>query len=68
MNFVDRVRTQRFLSFTLILFTLAVGIVLGTLINQGVGAAQKEPVAPGAAPLQIPTPTQIGRASCRERV
>lgn len=59
MSLVDKVRTQRFLSFTLILFTLAVGIVLGTLINRGVGAAQKEPVAPGASPLQIPNPTQI---------
>jgi serine protease Do len=59
MSIVDRLRTQRFLSFTLILFTLAVGIVLGTLINRGVGAAQSQPVAPGATPLQIPNPTQL---------
>lgn len=59
MSFVDKLRTQKFLSFTLILFTLAVGVVLGTLINTGVRAAKDDQVAPGATPLQIPNPTQI---------
>ena len=42
MNFFDRLRTQKVLSFTLILFTLSVGIVIGTLVNQGVKAAKSE--------------------------
>src|ERR1039458_10075860 len=33
MSPFDRLRTQKVLSFTLILFTLSVGIVIGTLVN-----------------------------------
>lgn len=58
-RFVEKMRTQKSLSFMLILFTLAVGVVLGTLIDTGVRAAKDDPVAPGATPLQIPNPTQL---------
>jgi serine protease Do len=48
------------LSFTLILFTLSVGIVIGTLIDQGVKAARSDnPAAPGATPLMIPNPVEL---------
>ncbi len=61
MSFLDKVRTQKVLSFTLILFTLSVGIVIGTLVNQGVKAAKNEggTVAPGATPLVIPNPVEL---------
>jgi serine protease Do len=60
MNLFDRVRTQKVLSFTLILFTLSVGIVIGTLVNQGVKAARSDnPAAPGATPLVIPNPVEL---------
>jgi serine protease Do len=60
MNLFDRLRTQKVLSFTLILFTLSIGIVIGTLINQGVKAARNEgPAAPGATPLVIPNPVEL---------
>jgi len=60
MNFFDKLRTQKLLSFTLILFTLSVGIVIGTLINSGVKAAKDQPtVAPGATPLVIPNPVEL---------
>jgi serine protease Do len=60
MSFFDKMRTQKFLSFTLILFTLSTGIVIGTLINQGVKAAKNEgTVAPGATPLVIPNPVEL---------
>ena len=36
MNLFDKLRTQKVLSLTLMLFTLSVGIVIGTLVNQGV--------------------------------
>ncbi len=42
MSFFDKLRTQKLLSFTLILFTLSVGIVIGTLIKSGVKAAQTD--------------------------
>ena len=35
MSVFDKLRRQKLLSFTLILFTLSIGIVIGTLINSG---------------------------------
>jgi serine protease Do len=63
MNLFDKLRTQKVLSFTLILFTLSVGIVIGTLINQGVKAAKSDnPAAPGATPLVIPNPVELSNS------
>src|ERR1039457_6315308 len=63
MSLFGRLRTQKVLSFTLILFTLSVGIVIGTLVNQGVKAARSDgPAAPGATPLVIPTPVDLSNA------
>jgi serine protease Do len=59
MSFVDKLRTQKLLSFTLILFTLAIGIVIGTLVNTGAKAAKDNTAAPGATPLVIPNPVQL---------
>jgi serine protease Do len=59
MKFFDKVRSQKLLSFTLILFTLSIGVVIGTLINTGVKAAKDGPVAPGATALVIPSPVQL---------
>src|SRR5579872_316261 len=59
MSFFDKLRTQKFLSFTLILFTLSIGIVIGTLITSGVKAAKENTLAPGATPLTIPDPVQL---------
>jgi serine protease Do len=54
MSFFDKLRRQKFLSFAMILFTLSVGVVIGTLINTGVRAAKDNAAAPGATPLTIP--------------
>src|ERR1035437_9462142 len=63
MSLFDRLRTQKVLSFTLILFTLSVGIVIGTLVNQGVKAARSDnPVAPGATALVIPNPVELSNS------
>ncbi len=60
MSFQDKLRTQKLLSFTLILFTLSIGIVIGTLVNSGVKAAKDGPTAaPGATPLVIPNPVEL---------
>src|SRR5437588_9467208 len=61
MNFLNTIRTRKLLSSTLILFTLSIGIILGTLINTGVKAA-KDQSAPGATPLVIPNPVQLSTA------
>jgi len=62
MSFFDRVRTQKLLSFTLLLFTLCLGIVIGTLITSGVKAAKEGSLAPGATPLVIPSPVELSNA------
>jgi serine protease Do len=59
MKLVDKLRTQKLLSFTLILFTLACGIVIGTLVNSGVRAEKDNGAAPGATPLVIPAPVAL---------
>jgi serine protease Do len=63
MSFFDKMRTQKVLSFTLIVFTLCLGIVIGTVINQGVKAAKNDQnVAPGATPLVIPSPVELSNS------
>jgi serine protease Do len=60
MSFAQKLRTQKLLSFTLVLFTLSVGIVIGTLISSGVKAAKDGPAAaPGASQLVIPNPVEL---------
>jgi len=63
MSFFDKMRRQRLLSFSLILFTLSIGVVIGTLVSTGVKAAKEQVVAPGATPLVIPpNPGQLSNA------
>jgi serine protease Do len=59
MSFFDKLRGQKLLSFTLILFTLSVGILIGTVMNPGVKAAKDSTIAPGATPLTIPNPVEL---------
>lgn len=62
---LQKLRTQKLLSFTLVVFTLAIGIVIGTLIsvNTGVKAANdKNSAAPGATPLVIPNPVELSNS------
>src|SRR5579863_5134341 len=62
MDLLNTIRTRKLLSSTLILITLSIGIMIGTLINTGVKAAKDNPVAPGATPLVIPNPVQLSTA------
>jgi serine protease Do len=57
---LDNLRRQKFLPFTLLLFTLCLGIVIGTLFNTRVSAARGQSAAPDASPLTIPSPVQLG--------
>ncbi len=61
-EFVSGLRQRKLLSTTIILFTLALGVVIGTLITGAVGAARDQGVAPGATPLAIPAPAQLSSA------
>jgi serine protease Do len=64
VSLFDRMRTQKVLSLTLMIFTLSVGIVIGTLVNQGVKAAKDDHAvaAPGATPLVIPNPVELSNS------
>lgn len=57
---LHQIRRQKFLSFTLLLFTLSLGIVIGTLINTRVSAARGQSVAPDATRLEIPSKIELG--------
>jgi serine protease Do len=62
MTFLEKMRRQKLLSTALILFTLSVGILIGTLVNTGVKAAKDQVAAPGAKTLVIPNPVQLSTA------
>ena len=48
MKLLNKVRQQKVLSVTVMLFTLSIGIVIGTLVNSGVNAARGQGAAPDA--------------------
>jgi serine protease Do len=54
MNLFDKFRQQKLMSTTLMMFTLSVGILIGTLVNTQVHAAKGQCVAPDATPLTVP--------------
>ena len=57
----ERLKHQKVLSVTLLVFTLSIGVLIGTLIDGKVSAANKQStVAPDATPLQTPPLVQIG--------
>jgi serine protease Do len=60
MKWYERVGQQKLLTLTLLLFTLSVGIVIGTLATGGVRAAKGQSVAPDATPLTIPSAVPVG--------
>ncbi len=61
MSMLDTMRRQKFLSFSLLLFTLSIGILIGTLLRSG-ASAQKGQAASDATPLSIPNPVQLSTA------
>ena len=59
MSFYDKMRRQKFLSFTVMVFTLAIGILIGTLAQTSAKAAKEQTAAPDATPLTIPNATPV---------
>ena len=58
---VAGLRRQKWVSLALVLLTLVVGIVIGTVVTRTVGALDRS-VAPGANPLSIPAPAELSSA------
>jgi serine protease Do len=54
MRFFGKIRQQKLLSISLLLFTLSIGILIGTLMTTGVNAAKSQVAAPDATPITIP--------------
>src|SRR5580692_7334582 len=59
MSLYDKMRRQKFLSFTVILFTLSIAVVIGTIAQTSVQAQKGPLAAPDATPLTIPNSTSI---------
>src|SRR6185295_1907612 len=60
MKLLEKMRQQKLLSTTLLLVTLSIGIVIGTLVNTGVHAQRSGTAAPDATPLVVPKAAQAG--------
>ncbi len=60
MRWFKVMRQQKLLSLSLLLVTLSIGIVIGTLLNTGVHAARGQAAAPDASPLVVPSAVQLG--------
>jgi serine protease Do len=62
MKFFEQLRRQKLLSITLLVFTLSIGILIGTMVNTAVHAERTQSAAPDATPLVIPSPVQLSTA------
>ena len=67
MNFgmtsmVERMKARRVASTFLILATLVLGILIGTVIQKGVKGKEASRASADAAPLSIPEPKQLSSA------
>jgi len=62
MNVLEKLKQQKLLSAALLIFTLSIGILIGTLINTAVLAEKGQVTAPDATPLVIPSPAQLSTA------
>src|SRR5665213_2247776 len=60
MKLFEKMRQQKLLSTTLLLVTLSIGIVIGTLVNTGVHAQRSGAAAPDATALVVPKAAQVG--------
>ena len=60
MKLYEKIREQKLMSMALMLFTLSVGILIGTLINTQVNAAKDQNTAPDATPLTVPRLSALG--------
>ncbi|MBV9769474.1 MAG: trypsin-like peptidase domain-containing protein, partial [Bryobacterales bacterium] len=60
MRWFKVMQQQKLLSLSLLLVTLAIGIVIGTLVNTGVHAARGQAGSPDASPLVVPNAVQLG--------
>ncbi len=59
MGFAEKMKANRFASTVVILATLSLGILIGTVVSGGVNGKEKSVSSSDATPLQIPSPQQL---------
>ena len=59
VGFRERLKANRFASTLVILATLSLGIMIGTVVASGVKGKEKSASSTDAAPLQVPSPQQL---------
>src|SRR5215472_11775436 len=59
MGFRERLKANRFASTLVILATLSLGILIGTVVSAGVKGKEKTVSSADATPLQLPSPQQL---------
>ncbi len=57
-----RTNGRRMVPAVVIVVTLGIGIVIGTVVSRGVRAARSGPVAPDARPLAMPSPVDLSNS------
>src|SRR5271169_4728284 len=58
-GFGQRLKANRFASTVVILATLSLGILIGTVVSAGVKGKEKAASSSDATPLQVPSPQQL---------
>src|ERR1041384_4228874 len=58
-GFLHRLKTDRLLSSLLVVVTLVVGILIGTVISYGVKGKEQRPSGDAPAQLTVPPPQQL---------
>ena len=59
MGFGEKLKANRFASTLVILATLSLGILIGTVVSGGVKGKEKDVSSSDATPLQVPSPQQL---------
>src|SRR6516165_10411130 len=59
MGLRERIKANRFASTVVILATLSLGILIGTVVSAGVKGKEKAVTSTDATPLQVPSPQQL---------
>ena len=59
MGFGEKMKANRFASTMVILATLSLGILIGTVVSGGVKGKEKTASSSDATPLQVPSPQQL---------
>ena len=59
MGFGEKMKANRFASTLVILATLSLGILIGTVVSAGVKGKEKVASSSDATPLQVPSPQQL---------